>query len=425
MIYTNQNSNETLKILINNNNISKGEHNNISKGNNYKNVFLTGPPGSGKTYIVNKFIEHNSDKVISVTASTGVAANLIGGNTIHSVSGIGIINDHDTFDDILKKVKKKKAKFWKYTDILIIDEISLIDCRTFEYLDRIGQNIRKSTKPFGGIQLIVVGDFYQLPPVNGSYCFEYEKWEECFDIAINLTNIHRSDDNKLNKILLRIRKGKDLKENMVNILESKVSEDIKYPILVPLRKQASDINKKNMASNNNEEMIFPCEYYYNQNKKYLLDLIKKNCPYEENLKLKIGSPVINLVNDPKKGLYNGQVGIVKDFIGGDPFVCFNNYKVLIKKHLWTKEIKEEKIEVIGMEQYPLLLSYAITIHRSQGQSLSQASIILDSSVWEKGQGYVALSRLQGLNGLNIIKFNPNIFKIDKKVKRYYKNFKSK
>jgi ATP-dependent DNA helicase PIF1 len=406
MIYLNQNSEEALLELKTN-----------------KNIFLTGPPGSGKTYLINKFIEHNNDKVISITGSTGVASNLINGNTIHSVSGIGIINDHDTFDDILKKVKKRKTKFWKYTDILIIDEISLIDSRTFEYFDRIGQNIRKSNLPFGGIQLIVVGDFYQLPPVNGNYCFEYEKWENCFDVAINLTNIYRSNDNKLNKILLRIRKGKELKEKMIKTLENKVSDEIKYPILVPLRKQASNINNKNMLLNKNEEKIFNCEYYYNQNKKHLLDLIKKNCPYEENLKLKIGSPVINLVNDSKKGLYNGQVGIIKDFIGSDPLVCFNNYNVLIKKHLWTKEIKEEKIEVIGMEQYPLLLSYAITIHRSQGQSLSQAGIILDSSVWEKGQGYVALSRLQNLDGLNIIKFNPNIFKIDSKVKKYYKKFK--
>jgi len=409
MIYKNRNSDETLEILTE---------------NNHNNIFLTGPPGSGKTYIVNKFMEQNSDKNIIVTASTGVAANLIGGNTIHSVSGIGIINEHDTFEDILKKVKRKKSKFWKSTDILIIDEISLIDSRTFEYLDRIGQNIRKCNKPFGGIQLIVVGDFYQLPPISGNYCFEYTNWEKCFDIAINLNNIHRSDDDNLNKILLRIRKGKELKENMINILENKVSGDIKYPILVPLRKQASDINNKNMASNENEETVFGCEYYYNKNKKYLLDLIKKNCPYEENLKLKIGSPVINLVNEPKKKLYNGQVGIVKDFIRGDPLVAFGDYKVLIKKHLWTKEIKEDKIEVIGMEQYPLLLSYAITIHRSQGQSLSQASIILDSTVWEKGQGYVALSRLQNLNGLNIINFNPHIFKINKTVKKYYKKFKN-
>lgn len=409
MIYTNQNSNDTLDLILNK--------------NNDKNIFLTGPPGSGKTYIINKFMEKNNNKVISVSASTGVASNLIGGNTIHSISGIGVINDHDSYDDVLKKVKSRKMKFWKYTDILIIDEISLIDCRTFEYLDRIGRDIRKTNKPFGGIQLIVVGDFYQLPPVNGSYCFEYSNWEECFDIAINLNNIHRSDDNNLNKILLRIRKGKQLKDKMINILEKKVSKDTKHPILVPLRKQASDINKKNMAQNNNGEKVFTCEYYYNREKKHLLDLIKKNCPYEENLKLKIGCPVINLVNDAKKGLYNGQVGIVKDFFSGDPIVCFNNHKVIIKKHLWTKQISENKIETIGMEQYPLLLSYAITIHRSQGQSLSQASIILDSSVWEKGQGYVALSRLKNLNGLNIIKFNPNIFKIDKKVKKYYKNFK--
>jgi ATP-dependent exoDNAse (exonuclease V) alpha subunit len=409
MQYINLTSNEALK--------------NITQ--KLKNVFLTGPPGSGKSYLTNKYIEYWKNKYMNVvvTASTGIASKIINGTTIHSWSGIGIVNEYDEFDTILKKVidNKKKVKEWKKTDILIIDEISLINTKILDMLNYIGKHIRKNDSPFGGIKIFIVGDFYQLPPVEGEYCFKYEEWENIFECGINLTENHRSSDNKLNKILNKIRKGKELNEKYNHILESRISEEEHYPMLVPLRSMARKINTDKLKENKNKEYKYIAKYIYDTNKDFLKDMINRNSPLEEELVLKIGSPVINLVNDHSRRILNGMVGIIIDFTSDGPIVRFEKKNYLIEKHIWEKQI--EKNKSIMMEQYPLLLAYGITIHRSQGQTLSQVSMILDNNVWEKGQGYVALSRLQSLNGLHLLKYSPNIFKVDNCVKKYYKKWK--
>lgn len=389
-----------------------------------KNVFLSGPPGCGKTWLTNKYIEYWQSKFmnIAVTASTGIAAKLLGGTTVHSWSGIGIINEEDTFEVILKRVKDKRKKVleWKKTDILVIDEISLIDMKTFDILNYIGRTIRNCDKPFGGIKLLIVGDFYQLPPVVGDYCFKYKEWESTFDTGIVLNQIHRSDDNNLNKILSRIRKGKELTEKMSKILEKRISDEEYYPLLVPLRSMARKINHDKLLFNTNKEHVYKATYYYDNEKTYMKEVIDRTSPLEEILILKVGCPVINLINDHTKRLMNGMVGEVVSFSHDGPMVKFGKRTIQIKQHMWEKKIEGKKVM---MEQYPLLLAYSITIHRSQGQTLSQASMILDHNVWEKGQGYVALSRLQSLDGLYLLKYSPDIFKVDKNVKKYYKKWK--
>lgn len=389
------------------------------------NIFLTGPPGSGKSWLTNHYIKYWKKKYmnIAVTASTGISSKLINGTTVHSWSGIGIINEDDDFDSIYKKVKRntKKVREWKKTDILVIDEISLIDLKTFDILNNIGKVIRNNNEPFGGIKIFIVGDFFQLPPVHGKYCFRHSNWENIFKYGINLTENHRSNDTNLNKILKTIRKGKELNEKMVKILEKRVVNKEHYPLLVPLRSMARKINEDKMKKNENKEYTFNANYHFDKNKSYIKDLINKRSPLEETLKLKIGCPVINIINDHSRKLMNGMVGTIVDFKYDIPVVEFEGNNYVMERHMWEKKLNDKT--VIKMEQFPLLLAYSITIHRSQGQTLNQASIILDENVWEKGQGYVALSRLKFLEGLYLLKFDPSIFLCDKKVKKYYKKWK--
>ena len=292
--------------------------------NELKNIFLTGPPGSGKSYLTNKYIDFWRKKYmkVAITASTGIASKIINGTTIHSWSGINIINDSDNFDTIYERVKKnkKKVKEWKAVDILVIDEISLIDIKTFDILNHIGKCIRNNSKPFGGIKLFIVGDFFQLPPVIGQYCFKYEEWEEIFDYKINLLENHRSSDKYLIKILKRIRKGKELGDKLADKLESRISDEEHYPLLVPLRSMARNINNNKLKENKNKEYKYKAIYYYDKNKDFLKDLINRNSPLEEELILKIGCPVINLVNDHSRRLLNGMVGTIVDFTPDGPLL---------------------------------------------------------------------------------------------------------
>ena len=185
--------------------------------------------------------------------------------------------------------------------------------KTFDILNRIGKEIRKNDKPFGGIRLLIVGDFYQLPPVVGKYCFKHDEWEDIFEYGINLTENYRSNDKKLNKILKKIRKGKKLSENMIKVLENRICDDEHYPLLVPLRGMARKINERKMIDNPNKEYKFTATYTFNKEKPFLKDIIDKQSPLEEELILKVGCPVINLVNDHKRKLMNGMVGIIEDF----------------------------------------------------------------------------------------------------------------
>jgi len=390
----------------------------------HKNIFITGQPGSGKTYLTNKIIKNINfydDNYLSITASTGIAAKLIDGKTIHSWSGVNYFKEDLEESEYLKQIEDiKNNKYISYkikkTKILIIDEVSLLSAKFIEILDLLLRKIKNSDKYFGGIKVMMVGDFYQLPPVKGKMAFESEIWDKIFDIQINLTSNYRCKDDKLINILSKIRQNLPLDNIDDDLLKSKISDKIVYPTLVSLRIQAEKINKKEMDKLDTKTMEYDAIYNKEEYKKEIL----KYSPLEDKLILKIGVPVIYLINNSSNKIYNGSVGTVVDFVNNNPKVKFGNTILEITKHTFRDmlSLKANK-NVIEMTQYPLLLAFAITIHRSQGQTLSQASIILDNSIFENGQGYVALSRLQSLDNLNLIKYNPKAFKASEKVKEFY------
>jgi ATP-dependent DNA helicase PIF1 len=430
-----------------------------------KNLFLTGPGGSGKSALI-RYIHQDAirnKKKIQVCALTGCAALLLGckAKTVHSWAGIGLGNGK--VEHIVAKVKANNfaKKAWSKTDILVIDEVSMLSLKLFKVLNTIGKEIRKSRSPFGGIQLIFSGDFYQLPPVGNredpdtmAFCFESEEWNHVFDsdCQIQFTTLFRqSGDSIYSKILNEIRIGK-MKRKSVEILEKHVNRKVDEELIVeptklyPTKSKVDTINTTKMCELDEEEQTFLIrdelgiysattvtdsesdEISYNTtitNEMIRAELtyLKANLICEKELKLKKGCQVmciVNIVKDDRTILVcNGSQGIVTGFteITKTPIVRFNNgVEREMLRHTWPSE----KFPSIGVSQIPLTLAWALTIHKSQGATMDAAEIDVGSSVFECGQTYVALSRVKSLEGLYLTSFDVTKIKINKKVQDFYK-----
>jgi ATP-dependent DNA helicase PIF1 len=437
--------------------LSREQHIAFDKYIQGQNIFITGPGGCGKSELIRHIYKHatNSEKNIQVTALTGCAAILLNCNakTIHSWSGIGIANKSDEY--ILKKVKSNKfaKKMWKTTDILIIDEISMLSLKIFDTLNTIGKIIRGNNRPFGGIQLIFSGDFFQLPPVGDKdnidtarFCFESEEWSTVFPSSsqINMSKIFRQTDNTYADILNQIRKG-EIKQKTCSILQTCVNRPIPDNLiseptkLFPIRSTVDAINRTKLALLSGLETVYSVKCltdleisdkngrkraaFSKEEIQYELQYLSNNLMCDIDIKLKIGAQVMCIVNiqdDPDKPirLCNGSQGIVTGFckMTNCPIVKFNNgIEEVMLRHVWTSE----KIPGIGISQVPIILAWALTIHKSQGSTLDMGEIDVGNNIFECGQTYVALSRVKSLEGLYLTSFNVNKIRINKKVKEFY------
>jgi ATP-dependent DNA helicase PIF1 len=407
-----------------------------------KNLFITGPGGSGKSALVKLF--YGTEPNIQITALTGCAAILLGcqAKTIHSWAGIGL--GTDSIENIILKIKRNPHKRSQWRDIktLVIDEISMMSQKLFELIHEIGKYFKKSTRPFGGIQIIALGDFYQLPPVSKdeevSFCFESIVWRETFslDCHIKLIHIFRQSDEIYATILNQIREGK-IKKKSYNILLSCVGKEIPADILIqptkifPIRHKVDSINMREMAKLTGPEMLFKTKFEYipTAGQHYLTEeidaefkYIEKNLMCEQELMLKCGSQVMCIVNmelPDGSVLCNGSQGVVTGFGGPwrSPIVKFNHCESAIPVHAWNSD----KILGLSVQQIPLILAWAITIHKSQGASLDSAEIDVGSDIFEYGQTYVALSRVKSLEGLYLTSFDISRIFVNETVREFYKS----
>jgi ATP-dependent DNA helicase PIF1 len=416
---------------------------------NGKNIFITGPGGTGKTFAIKQIYEHakSNNKRISVTALTGVAAILLDCNatTLHSWAGIGTAKKTNTY--IINKISNSKfyRHNWENTDILIIDEISMMSSRIFELLNKIGKVIRNNYVSFGGIQIIFSGDFFQLPPViEDIFCFQSEEFNNSFDMIINLTKIYRQTDVVYKKLLTNMRKGLITKKS-IELLNNKIvsvdfdksSTDITR--LVPTKQKAYSINDYFLTQIKNKKYVYKrtCKEKtdnLSSLEKLKLDLmsdgekdneytfIKESTLSEENLTLKKGAYVMSIANlDMNFGIANGSTGMVVDFTKENlPIVQFDKHKIVIGKKEW----KSENVPGISMFQIPLILAWGITIHKAQGLTLEKAIVDIGKDIFEAGQMYVALSRLKSLDGVFLKEFDINNLKINKNVLDYYKTLEN-
>jgi ATP-dependent DNA helicase PIF1 len=419
-----------------------------------ENIFITGPGGTGKTALIREIYQHaiNQEKRIQVCALTGCAAVLLQckAKTIHSWAGIGQASGES--QKIIERVIKNKYKRqnWIDTELLIVDEVSMLSKRLFQVLNNIGQRARKRIGiPFGGIQVIFSGDFYQLPPVGdkedietSQFCFESEIWSSLFPKSnqISLKKIFRQSDPKYANILNQIREG-ILKRKSYDILRHQVGKkleediDIQPTKLYPRRYSVEAINSGEMKKLNTEERIYDMRRetnitatktkYTNEEIEYEISYLTASMPCERSVKLRLGAQVMCVVNMEICGyvLCNGSQGIITDFTEQKlPVVKFHGIPrpITIGYHSWVSE----SISCVGVSQIPLILAWALTIHKAQGATLELAEIDVGNNIFECGQTYVALSRVKSLDGLYLTAFDYTKILTNKKVKEYYHNLNS-
>ena len=394
------------------------------------NVYLTGSAGSGKTYLLNKYIKYLESHGIpvAVTASTGIAATHMNGMTIHSWSGLGIKDHLDERE--LEKLEERKY-LWKRFDkarVLIIDEISMLEGKQLEMVERICRRFKRNDKPFGGLQVILSGDFFQLPPVrkgedkDGEIIPKSKVWQILNPAVCYLEEQFRQKDDILTGILNKIRSNQ-IEEGDYQILEKRIGVNISAFKPTKLYTHNADvdlINEKELAEINEQEITFVMTGDGPLN---LVEILKKSSIATEVLKMKKGAEIMCIKNNFEMGYVNGSRGKIVDFELDTRYPVVELYsgqRVTLKPESWS--IEEEGRIKASIKQIPLRLAWAITIHKSQGMSLDNAEIDLGKT-FTYGMGYVALSRVRTLEGIILksldkkaLLVDPRVLEVDRELK---------
>ena len=386
-----------------------------------KNVFITGAAGTGKTYLLDSFTTYLNDNSVNpaIVAPTGIAASHLGGQTIHSFFGIGIRENIDPeFIASLLEKKHLRTRFNKLT-VLIVDEISMVSPDLFEAMDNILREFKMAFLPFGGVQVVLSGDFFQLPPISKKmsskkFAWQAEAWKELDFRTCYLQKKYRQDDDKLISVLDEIRSG-NITEKTHKILDSVYNKDLdidfKPTKLYTHNIDVDRINQRELEKIESDPYLF--EHKAVGTKRNIEKIFKTSLIVEE-LELKKGAVVIFIKNNINKHYVNGTIGVVIGFTHEDnfPIVKTPTRKIIASEEDW--KIEDNNKILAKVTQIPLRLAWAITVHKSQGMSLDVAEIDL-SKTFEVGQGYVALSRVTSIKGLKLIGLNDMALRVDSTI----------
>ena len=426
------------------------------------NLFITGPGGTGKSHLIKTIkrdLETNGVKH-AICALTGCAAVLLNccAKTIHSWSGMGLGTGeiHEIVDKVFRN--RRATANWKTTRVLIVDEVSMLSLKLFDALNKIGQAVRKChSRPFGGIQVIFIGDFYQLPPVGRAvepetimFCFQSSNWASTFALEnhIELKTFYRQKDPAYIKILEEVRQGVISPESVeiLNQRTIKNTSGLTPTKLFPVNSDADRVNQIMFMKLKEDEhpcalstrhdlqtfvesglpippeLAERCSTLSREDAEAQLNLLMETCKLSHDLRLKKGAFVMCLANlDIDAGICNGSQGVIVDFVSVQdkmyPVVKFLNG---VTMRIFPKVYQHGDYPRIGIEQLPLRLAWAFTIHKSQGITLDIAEMDLGSNVFECGQSYVGLSRVRNLEGLYLSSFDPKKIKTNPTVIEFYK-----
>jgi ATP-dependent DNA helicase PIF1 len=399
------------------------QHNALKTVQNGHNVLITGSAGTGKSYLLSHIIKwaRSVRYSVAVTASTGSAAYLLRGRTIHSFLGIGLAKKNAS--ELAKNIIENKqfiAKRIRDLNILIVDEISMIDDELFDKISQVLSIIRRSNKAFGGVQLVLCGDFCQLPAVNGKYCFKAIEWQRAnIQIVMLKTLMRQNKDKEFASILEEIRWGhcsKETKQRLKSLKNTVFKGGIIPSILYSTNVDVESINEKRFQELVDKGAViktFTTTYSAGTSGKMWADLLK----IPESISLCIGAQVVLTWNlDQENGLVNGSRGMVTELTDQGPTVMFTNgSKVVIE----AQKVNQEENQNHWVTFIPLKLAYALTIHKSQGMTLDAVVLDLGTSIFEYGQAYTALSRVRDLNSVCILNVRTSSFKVHKDVLHFY------
>ena len=445
----------------------------LDRFKNGENVFISGPGGSGKSHLIHHLFQEHTRNPMQITSTTGCSSVLLSNHlgmgvvkTINSWPGIKLCKgDSET---IIQSVLNNhySVKTWKKIKTLIVDEVSMLSSKMFDILETLGRKTRKNSLPFGGIQVVFLGDMYQLPPVqeagdvaSGMFCFESLRWYDVFPRSnhISLVRIYRQQDATFQEILNQVRIGELSTEN-AQLLKNMIGRPygnhngIVPMRILPTRAQVNAVNETEYDKVTEVEHVFQGKLatdvrIFVENEKVIpqdqwlrgtslspqalqfeSNSLKLNTPVEDCIQLKIGVPVMCLVNlDMETGIVNGSMGIVVDFVKQTKVPVTTNLLIPIVKftngiqramgiHTW----QHNEYPNICYSQIPLCLSYSSTIHKLQGSTLDLAEMNLGGSVFADGQIYVGFSRVKTLDGLYLTAFHPNKIRVNEKVKAFYR-----
>lgn len=373
-----------------------------------RSVFYTGCAGTGKSFLLRAIVRALPRRTTWVTAMTGVAALQIGGSTLHSRAGIGLARR--AADDLVRFMKRQTRAAWRDCVVLIIDEVSMLSRALFEKLDAIGRAVRSDARPFGGIQLVLCGDFHQLPPVgagaDGEFCFESPMWDAAVPHRYELTEVFRQRDAAFVALLAEVRSGVLSPDAVARLaaLDRPLPDGAVEPTrLFPTNGRVDDLNERALGRLDGETCVYNAlDYARTEEARALLGA----CIAPPSLALKVGAQVM-LVRNLDETHVNGSRGVVVRFhpTSSMPVVRFlRGDELMMEPQVWEVEGDDGAV-VASRTQVPLRLAWAVTIHKSQGLTIDWLDVDLEGT-FACGQAYVALSRARSLEGLRVRGFHP-------------------